>query len=203
MQKYLPIKIGLFFFGCVMVSFSIRASDPLAADRSPAHPIGSPAILDSWLRRVPLTRDFPPDFADTLSGEAPAFLVETSSAPGCIPCADLWAKLGQFRARFGWRVAVIDHDAAMLRSGRLGLPWVGDPVVWVRPIGDDSRTIPVAVGTDRLPNLERNIYLATKMLTGVHPDVGVRAMAKFTGLVGNPVRGRGGSAAPGKPEDRR
>jgi hypothetical protein len=149
-------------------------------------------MLDAWLERVPSTRDFPPDFADTLKGEAPAFLIETSTAPGCIPCADLWAKLGQFRMRFGWRIAVIDHDAAMLRSGRLGLPWIGDPVVWVRPVGDDNRTIPVAVGTDRLPNLERNIYLATKMLTGVRPDVGVRAMAKFTGLVGATGRPRTG-----------
>lgn len=141
-----------------------------------------------WLQRVPVTRDFPPDFADTLKGESPAFVIETSSAPGCVPCADVWAKLRQIHGRFGWRVAVIDHDAAMLRSGRLGLPWVGDPVVWVRPTGDENRTIPVAIGTDRLPNLERNIYLATKMLTGVRPDVGVRAMAKFTGLVGTPTR---------------
>ena len=183
MQKYLPIKVGV-LLGCVMVSPSVRAADALSPYRSPIHPIASPVLLDAWLQRVPATRDFPPDFADTLKGQAPAFLIETSTAPGCIPCADLWAKLGQFRARFGWRIAVIDRDAAMLRSGRLGLPWVGDPVVWVRPIDDDNRTIPVAVGTDRLPNLERNIYLATKMLTGVRPDVGVRAMAKFTGLVG-------------------
>lgn len=169
-----------------------QVPDRASAARAAIHPIADPAMLDTWLRRVPTTRDFPPDFADTLKGQAPAFLIETSTAPGCTPCADLWAKLGQFRARFGWRIAVLDHDAAMLRSGRLGLPWVGDPVVWVRPIDDQNRTIPVAVGTDRLPNLERNIYLATKMLTGVRPDVGVRAMAKFTGLVGASDRLRTG-----------
>ena len=76
----------------------------------------------------------------------------------------------------------------MLRSGRLGLPWVGDPVVWVRPIADPDRIVPVAIGTDLLPNLARNIYLATKMLTGVRAQVGVRAMAKFTGIVGVPAR---------------
>lgn len=44
--------------------------------------------------------------------------------------------------------------------------------------------IPVAIGTDLDANLTRNIYLAAKMLTGVRPAVGVRAMAKFTGIVG-------------------
>jgi hypothetical protein len=165
----------------VVTSVPARA---LASSQPAIHPIATAPALSAWLQRVPVTRDFPPDFADTLRAGASSFVIETSSARGCMPCADLWAKLGQIHARFGWRVAVIDREAAMLRSGRLGLPCVGDPVVWVRPIGDDNRTIPVAIGTDLLPNLERNIYLATKMLTGVRPDVGIRAMARFTGLVG-------------------
>src|SRR3546814_8262592 len=72
----------------------------------------------------------------------------------------------------------------MLRSGRLGLPWIGHPVAWVRPMNDTNRIIPIAVGTDHAPNLARNLYLAAKMLTGVRPAVGVRALSKFTGLVG-------------------
>lgn len=72
----------------------------------------------------------------------------------------------------------------MTRSGRLGLPWIGHPVAWARPINDHMRTIPLAIGTDLEPNLGRNMYLAAKMLTGVRPGVGVRGMAKFTGIVG-------------------
>lgn len=72
----------------------------------------------------------------------------------------------------------------MVRSGRLALPWVGHPVLWVRSVNDPTRMIPVAIGTDHRANLARNIYLGFKMMTGVRPDVGVRAMAKFTGIVG-------------------
>jgi len=156
------------------------------ARRAAIHPVSAETDLQAWLHRVPITQDFPPDFIDTLKGEAPAFIIEASTAPGCLPCADVWAKLGMFRARYGWRIATLSKEDAMLRSGRLDLPWVGDPVVWVRPIADPSRTIPVAVGTDLLPNLARNIYLATKMLTGVRAAVGVRAMSRFTGIVALP-----------------
>lgn len=72
----------------------------------------------------------------------------------------------------------------MVRSGRFGLPWVGHPVAWVRPEGNEARMVPIAIGTDREGNIARNIYLAAKMLTGVRPAVGVRGMAKFTGIVG-------------------
>lgn len=71
-----------------------------------------------------------------------------------------------------------------MRSGRLGLPWIGHPVAWVRPIDNPNRTVPVAIGTDHQANLQRNLYLAAKMLTGVRPAVAVRAMSKFTGIVG-------------------
>lgn len=154
--------------------------------RAAVHPVADAAGMVAWLHRVPVTRDFPPDFAETLRGDAPAFVIEMSTAPGCVPCADLWSKLGQFRGIYGWRVATIAGQEAMLRSGRLGLPWVGHPVVWVRPVDDANRTVPVAIGTDLYPNLTRNFYLAAKMLTGVRPDVGVRAMSKFTGIVGMP-----------------
>src|SRR3546814_17747995 len=79
----------------------------------------------------------------------------------------------------GWQVRTIGSQEAMIRSGRLGLPWVGHPVAWVRPIADDMRFVPVAIGTDHAPNLARNLYLAAKMLTGVRPAVGVRAMYKL------------------------
>lgn len=156
--------------------------------RAPIHPVANLSDMQKWLGRVPLTRAFPPDFADTLHGAAPAFIIEMSTAPGCIPCADLWEKLGRFRARYGWRVSVIGPQEALLRSGRLGLPWVGHPVAWIRPVRDPNRIIPVAIGTDLSPNIARNAYLAVKMLTGVRAEVAVRAMAKFTGIVGISMR---------------
>jgi len=173
---------------CAFVAGRASAQIPRdVAMRAAIHPVSNADGMATWLHRVPVTRDFPPDFADTLKGDAPAFIVETSTAPGCLPCADMWAKLGMFRTRYGWKVATIPTQEAMLRSGRLGLPWVGHPVVWVRPVADPDRLVPVAIGTDLLPNLARNIYLASKMLTGVRAQVGVRAMAKFTGIVGEPI----------------
>jgi hypothetical protein len=132
---------------------------------------------------VPVTRDWPPDFAETLRSQAPVLVVEMSTARPCVPCADLWIKLTALSRRYGWQVRAIDEKEAMLRSGRLGLPWVGHPVAWVRPVSNANRTVPVAIGTDHAANLARNVYLAAKMLTGVRPAVGVRAMAKFTGIV--------------------
>src|SRR3546814_13786176 len=41
---------------------------------------------------------------------------------------------------------------------RLGLPWVGHPVAWVRATNDPNRVIPIAIGTDPSVNLARNIY---------------------------------------------
>lgn len=154
------------------------------AMRAAIHPVANDAAMRDWLARVPMTKDWPPDFGETLSGSAPAFLVEMSTAPGCIPCADLWAKLNTIGRRYGWQVRVISSQEAMVRSGRLGLPWVGHPVAWVRPKGDANRTVPVAIGTDHAPNLARNLYLAAKMLGGVRVAVGVRGMSKFTGIVG-------------------
>ena len=156
------------------------------AMRAAVHPVANDQIMREWLGHVPLTRDFPPDFAATLRGEAPAFVIEMTTAPGCVPCADLWENLQRLRRQYGLRIATLSRDEAALRSGHLGLPWVGNPVAWVRPIGDANKTIPIAIGTDHSVNLARNIYLAFKMLTGVRPEVGVRAMAKFTGIVGTP-----------------
>ena len=154
------------------------------AMRAAIHPVTSEAAMRDWLARVPVTRDWPPDFGPTLTGSAPALLVEMSTASGCLPCADLWSKLNALGRRYGWQVRVISSQDAMTRSGRLGLPWVGHPVAWVRPKSDSNRTIPVAIGTDHAPNLARNLYLAAKMLGGVRVDVGVRGLSKFTGIVG-------------------
>nr|WP_255406207.1 hypothetical protein [Novosphingobium sp. CF614] len=157
------------------------------AMRAAIHPVGDAQTMQVWLSRVPVTRDFPDDFNTTLRGHGAAFFIEMTTAPGCLPCGDLWAKLTALGSRYGWRVRTISGQEAMIRSGRLGLPWVGHPVAWVRPLADDKRVVPVAIGTDHSPNLARNLYLAAKMLTGVRPAVGVRAMSKFTGIVGLPA----------------
>lgn len=154
------------------------------AARAAIHPVADPASMRQWLARVPVTRDFPPDLAETLRGEASLFVIEMTTAPGCVPCADLWSRLAALRARYGWQLRTISGQEALVRSGRLGLPWVGHPVAWVRPVADPGRVVPIAVGTDREANLTRNLYLAAKMLTGVRPAVAVRAMSKFTGIVG-------------------
>ena len=64
-------------------------------------------------------------------------------------------------------------------------------MAWARSLSDAQRLVPVAIGTDHEPNLARNIYLAAKMLEGVRPGVGVRAMSKFSGIVGLPVSPKG------------
>lgn len=157
------------------------------AMRAAIHPVGDSRTMQVWLARVPVTRDFPDDFGATLGGQGSAFTVEMTTSPGCVPCGDLWRKLTNLGRRYGWQVRTISAQEAMIRSGRLGLPWVGHPVAWARPINDSSRVIPIAIGTDQEPNLARNLYLAAKMLTGVRPAVGVRAMSKFTGIVGLPA----------------
>lgn len=173
--------------GLAIVPTGVALARPVTREdamRAAIHPVASGHDMQAWLTRVPATRDFPPDFATTLRGQAPAFVIEMSTAPGCVPCADLWGKLARLRTQYGWQVRTISGEEAMLRSGRLGLPWVGHPVAWVRPVSDPNRIIPIAVGTDHAPNLARNAYLAAKMLTGVRAAVGVRALSKFTGIVG-------------------
>lgn len=155
-----------------------------AARRAAIHPVADPTRMSAWLARVPLTRAFPPDFAATLHGNAPAFVVEMTSAAFCMPCADLWTKLQGLGRQYGFRTALLSREDALIRSGRLGLPWVGNPVAWVRAVKDPKRVVPIAIGTDHGPNVARNIYLAFKMMTGVRPAIGVRAMARFTGIVG-------------------
>ena len=186
MIRFAPILLA----AMLMANGSAHAQAPTheQAMRAAIHPVATDAKMRQWLARVPVTRDWPPDFAETMKGQAPAFIVEMSTAPGCIPCADLWARLGTLGQRYGWKVRTIGSQEAMLRSGRLGLPWVGHPVAWVRPVSDSNRVIPVAIGTDHAPNLARNLYLAAKMLTGVKPAVGVRGMAKFTRIVAAPTR---------------
>ena len=167
---------------------SARPATREEAMRAAIHPVASTTDMQAWLSRVPVTRDFPSDFSSSLRGQAPAFVIEMSTAPGCIPCADLWAKLGALHRQYGWQVRTISGDDALLRSGRLGLPWVGHPVAWVRPISDAGRIVPIAIGTDQAPNLARNAWLAARMLTGVRAEVGVRALSKFTGIVGTSRR---------------
>lgn len=181
------IRPIVFFLGIAGLVIGPAADAPAAsreqALRAAIHPVADAVMMQAWLARVPVTRDFPPDFANTLQGQGPAFIVEMSTAPGCLPCADMWAKLIRLGRQYRWRTGVLDTQEAMTRSGRLGLPWVGNPVAWVRAINDVNRIVPIAVGTDHAPNLARNLYLAAKMLTGVRADVGVRALSRFTGIV--------------------
>lgn len=183
-----PRWIGLCALACIAAGPSTLAlARPVTREdamRAAIHPVASVPDMQVWLARVPATRDFPPDFTTTLRGQAHTFVIEMSTAPSCVPCADLWGKLGRLRTQYGWQVRTISGEEAMLRSGRLGLPWVGHPVAWVRPVSDPNRIIPIAVGTDHAPNLARNAYLAAKMLSGVRVAVGVRALSKFTGIVG-------------------
>ncbi|MFT4057414.1 MAG: hypothetical protein QM681_23120 [Novosphingobium sp.] len=159
-------------------------ADRIQALHAAIHPVSTAEETRAWLSRVPVTHDFPPDFSSMLRGQAPLYMIEITTAPGCVPCGDLWARLLDFRRRYGWRVRTIGRQEAMLRSGRLGLPWVGDPVAWVRPLGDPDRMVPVAVGTDYEANIARNAWLAAGMLSGTRAAVGVRAMSRFTGIVG-------------------
>jgi hypothetical protein len=53
-----------------------------------------------------------------LRSQASLYVIEMSTAPGCLPCGDLWAKLQAFRAHYGWQVRTIGAQEAMLRSGR-------------------------------------------------------------------------------------
>ena len=187
------MKPGIRILAPVLAATSLAAPGPASPARSATredaraaaiHPISSTRQMQAWLARVPVTRDFPPGFAASLRAYAPAFVIEMSTAPGCVPCADLWTRLGMLRQRYGWQVRTISSEDALLRSGRLGLPWVGHPVAWVRPLDDQNRTVPIAIGTDHAPNLARNAWLAARMLTGVRAEVGVRALSKFTGIVG-------------------
>jgi hypothetical protein len=154
------------------------------AMRAAIHAVATQAEMRNWLSRVPVTRDFPPDFETMLRGQASLYVIEISTAPGCLPCGDLWTKLLAFRGRYGWQIRTLGAEEAALRSGRLGLPWVGNPVAWVRPLADPGRMVPIAIGTDHGANIARNAWLAARMLTGARAAVGVRAMSKFTGIVG-------------------
>lgn len=177
-----------------MLAFALIKATPAHAAptvRSPIHAVADTASLHSLLSRVGETQAFPPDFAETLRSAAPVSMIEMTTAPGCVPCADLWAQLGEFRARYHWQVRTISGQEALIRSGRLGLPWVGHPVAWVRPLNDPGRTVPIAIGTDHLSNIARNAYLATKMLSGVKPAIALRGMARYTGIV---CSGRPGSS---------
>ncbi|SEK03059.1 hypothetical protein SAMN05518849_1304 [Sphingobium sp. AP50] len=164
-----------------------RSPDRIQAARAAIHPVSSAGEMQRWLARVPRTLDYPPDFEAALKGQGSEFVIEMSTVPGCLPCGDLWTKLLALKTRYGLTLRPIDIDEAMLRSGRLGLPWIGHPVAWLRPVSDEARILPVAIGTDHPANLARNIYLGLKMQTGVRAAVGVRAMAKFTGIVGAPT----------------
>lgn len=180
-----------FTWGLLMVALAqtptmvaAQKTDRDLARHAAIHPVSTDADMRLWLARVPVTRDFPAHFEAMLRGQAALYSIEMSTSPGCLPCGDLWTKLSAFRVRYGWQVRTLGQEEAMLRSGRVGLPWVGNPVAWVRPLADPNRMVPIAIGTDHGANIARNAWLAARMLTGTRAAVGVRAMSKFTGIVG-------------------
>ena len=187
MKKEAPLLLPVMAATCLAAIGSAAWARPATREDARAaaiHPVSSTAQMQAWLARVPVTRDFPPDFAGSLRAYAPAFVIEMSTAQGCVPCADLWTRLGTLNRLYGWQIRTLSLEDALLRSGRLGLPWVGHPVAWVRPVDDPARMVPIAIGTDHAPNLARNAWLAARMLTGVRAQVGVRALSRFTGIVG-------------------
>jgi len=196
-NDYRPKRPSLLALAAAVVFATANAPGAMAGDvhdvtekrarqetRAAIHAVADEASMQRWLQRVPVTHLFPPDFDDTLRSQAPLYIIEMTTSDGCAPCADLWSQLRRIGSRYLWRVRTISDADGKVRSGRLGLPWVGHPVAWVRQMDDSGRVIPIAVGTDHRANLARNIYLAAKMLTGVRPAVAVRAMSKFTGIVG-------------------
>lgn len=72
------------------------------AARAAVHPVRTEQAMKAWLDRVPRTNVYPPDFEATLKGQGSAYVIEMSTAPGCLPCGDLWIKLGAMKARYGW-----------------------------------------------------------------------------------------------------
>jgi hypothetical protein len=188
----MPWKLRL--SAAASAAFLIPFEPQLAAAGDPRsaaiHLVSDQRTMAAWLSRVPVTHDFPDDFTSTLAGHGPAFVIEMTTSPGCVPCGDLWSKLNRLARQYGWQIRTLNPDQATVLSGRMGLPWVGHPVAWVRPREDPGRTIPIAIGTDHTANLARNLYLSSKMLTGVRPAVAVRAMAKFTGIVAGPSADR-------------
>ena len=186
----LQMAVALVASAAAQMPTATAASAAQASDRAAAaaiHPVSTMPQMQAWLARVPRTRDFPSDFEQSLRGEARLFVIEMTTTPNCLPCGHMWSTLSGLRSRYAFELRTISREQALLRSGALGLPWVGHPVAWVRPVGDEQRTVPIAVGADHGVNLARNIYLAFKMLAGVRPAVGLRAMAKFTGIVGATV----------------
>lgn len=178
----------------LLMASSQTIAQPIFRDeamRAAVHPVATAIAMRRWLVRVPVTRDFPDDLAPTLRESRSAWIIEITTTPDCLPCGDLWTKLGAMTRSYGLPARTLSKEEAMLRSGRLGLPWIGHPVAWLRPIADQDRAIPIAIGTDHQANLTRNAYLAIKMLTGVRPAVAVRAMSKFTGIVAMPSTSTG------------
>jgi hypothetical protein len=110
--------------GMLQVAASVPADaqvvTPEQAMGAAIHAVSTEADMRSWLGRVPVTRQFPPDLVDALRGQSSLYLIEMTTAHGCLPCADLWGRLGELRRRFGWQNQTINGQDAMLRSGRLG-----------------------------------------------------------------------------------
>src|SRR3546814_17049027 len=92
------------------------------AARAAIHPVGTTAAMNHWLSRVPVTRAFPPDFTEALRGRSSALVVEMSTAPGRVPCADLWPTHGRLGRLYGWPVRAHSAHAANQPTGPSGWP---------------------------------------------------------------------------------
>ena len=58
------------------------------AMRAAIHPVATSAAMQTWLARVPVTRDFPADFAATLAQQAPLYVIEMTTNPCSRRCRE-------------------------------------------------------------------------------------------------------------------
>ncbi len=83
MKRHLACTLAVFLAGA-----SPASAQPVTREqamRAAIHPVATEAGMRQWLARVPVTRNWPPDFAETMKGQGPAFIeVCTGYAPASL-----------------------------------------------------------------------------------------------------------------------
>jgi len=146
-----------------------RLPDRARAARAAIHPVSSASEMQSWLARVPRTVDYPPDFEAALKGQGSAFVIEMSTAPGCVPCGDLWEKLLRLKVRYGLMVRPLGRDeaAALLAELLKGVGEVAAPEAWTleRMVVEGLLPLTRQIGGGSLP---RNAYFARHVVAAAY-----------------------------------